>query len=93
MNERGRLFKKSEIAAGKNIVYCPACYQNYDKLFPIVEGSLRRDMFYSNCKTHYTLKCRLVAIHHLADQMIPIDLDKGEKVNYTKFHDVLAKIK
>ncbi len=32
-------------------------------------------------------------IHHLADQMIPIDLDDGVKVNYTKFQDVLAKIK
>ena len=32
-------------------------------------------------------------IHHLADQMIPIDLDDGVKVNYAKFKDVLAKIK
>lgn len=32
-------------------------------------------------------------IHHLADQMIPIDLDDGVKVNYSKFQDVLAKIK
>ncbi len=32
-------------------------------------------------------------IHHLADQMISIDLDDGVKVNYAKFEDVLAKIK
>ncbi len=32
-------------------------------------------------------------IHHLADQMIAIDLDDGVKVNYAKFSDVLAKIK
>jgi hypothetical protein len=32
-------------------------------------------------------------IHHLADQMIPIDLDDGVKVNYAKFQDVLAEIK
>ena len=32
-------------------------------------------------------------IHHLADQMIPIDLDDGVKVNYAKFQDILAKIK
>ena len=32
-------------------------------------------------------------IHHLADQMISIDLDEGVKVNYAKFQDVLAKIK
>lgn len=32
-------------------------------------------------------------IHHLADQMKPIDLDDGVKVNYDKFKDVLAKIK
>lgn len=32
-------------------------------------------------------------LHHLADQMIKIDLDDGVKVNYSKFQDVLAKIK
>ena len=32
-------------------------------------------------------------IHHLADQMISIDLDDGVKVNYEKFSDILEKIK
>ena len=32
-------------------------------------------------------------IHHLADQMIQLDLDDGVKVNYARFQDVLAKIK
>ncbi len=32
-------------------------------------------------------------IHHLADQMILIDLDDGVKKNYAIFQDVLAKIK
>ena len=32
-------------------------------------------------------------IHHLADQMISIDLDDGVKRNYEIFQDVLAKIK
>lgn len=32
-------------------------------------------------------------IHHLADQMIAIDLDDGVKYNYARFGDVLAKIK
>ena len=32
-------------------------------------------------------------LHHLADQMIKIDLDDGVKANYAKFQDVLAKIK
>ena len=32
-------------------------------------------------------------VHHLADQMITIDLDDGVKVNYAKFQDVLEKIK
>ena len=32
-------------------------------------------------------------LHHLADQMIAIDLDDGVKVNYAKFEDVLAKVK
>ena len=32
-------------------------------------------------------------IHHLADQMVAIDLDEGVKVNYAKFQEVLEKIK
>jgi type II restriction/modification system DNA methylase subunit YeeA len=32
-------------------------------------------------------------IHHLADQMIKMDLDDGVKHNYEIFKDVLAKIK
>ena len=32
-------------------------------------------------------------IHHLADQMIRIDLDDGIKQNYAVFQDVLAKVK
>ena len=32
-------------------------------------------------------------IHHLADQMIAIDLDDGVKHSYAIFKDVLAKIK
>ena len=32
-------------------------------------------------------------IHHLADQMISIDLDDGFKENYSRFQDVLAKVK
>ena len=32
-------------------------------------------------------------IHHLADQMIAIDLDDGVKVNYARFEEVLEKIK
>ena len=32
-------------------------------------------------------------LHHLADQMIALDLDDGVKVNYAKLQDVLAKIK
>lgn len=32
-------------------------------------------------------------VHHLADQMIDIDLDDGVRVNYAKFGDILGKIK
>jgi len=32
-------------------------------------------------------------IHHLADQMISIDLDDGVKINYAKFGEILAQIK
>ena len=40
-----------EIDAGKDIRYCPACFRNYHKLYPIIHGSLRRNCFCSNCKT------------------------------------------
>jgi type II restriction/modification system DNA methylase subunit YeeA len=32
-------------------------------------------------------------LHHLADQMISIDLDDGFKVNYSKVADVMAKVR
>ena len=32
-------------------------------------------------------------VHHLADQMIAIDLDDGVKHNYAIFQDILAPIK
>ena len=32
-------------------------------------------------------------VHHLADQNIEIDLDDGVKFNYSKFEDILAKLK
>ena len=37
--------------------------------------------------------CDHIKIHHLANQMISIDLDDGVKKNYAVFQDVLAKIK
>lgn len=54
MLESGLLVRKSEIAAGKNINYCPACYTNYKKLYPVVNGSMARDRFCSNCKMRYS---------------------------------------
>ena len=53
MLESGLLTRKSEVAAGKKIYYCPACYQKEGKLFPIVKGSMARNRFCSNCKAHY----------------------------------------
>lgn len=32
-------------------------------------------------------------VHHYADMMIPMDLDNGVKANYTKFEELLGKIK
>lgn len=52
--ESGVYVRPSEKANGKNIYYCPACYTKERKLYPIVPGSLARDKFCSNCKTHYT---------------------------------------
>lgn len=56
MLESGLLVRKSELAAGKNINYCPACFENYKKLFPIVKGGMARDRFCSNCKMRYSNK-------------------------------------
>ena len=52
-NERGLLFLKSEKAAGKNIVYCPTCYTKYHELYMVTPGSMRRDLFCTNCKAHF----------------------------------------
>lgn len=54
MLESGLLVRKSEIATGKNINYCPACYTNYKKLYPVVKGSMARDRFCANCKMRYS---------------------------------------
>lgn len=53
MLESGLLIRKSERAEGKSIPYCPACYQKDGKLYPLVKGSMARDLFCSNCKMHY----------------------------------------
>jgi hypothetical protein len=54
MMDKGWYIRKSEQTAGKNIRYCVACYQNTGKLYPITQGSMRRDFFCTNCKMHYT---------------------------------------
>ena len=54
MLESGLLVRKSEIAAGKIINYSPACYTNNKKLYPVVNGSMARDRFCSNCKMRYS---------------------------------------
>lgn len=53
--ENGLLICKSDAASGKVIYYCPACYQNHNKLYPVVKGSMAKDRFCSNCKMHYTI--------------------------------------
>lgn len=47
----GVYIRKSEKEAGKDIRYCPACFRNRHKLYPIVSGNLRRNRFCSNCNT------------------------------------------
>lgn len=54
--DTGLLVKKSEIEAGKKIYYCHACYQKTGKLFTVVQGSLARDKFCSNCRMHYSVR-------------------------------------
>ena len=63
-------------------------------------GFLRKDYLKNLKKKLTTLQAQDVAIrtyeekiHHLADQMISIDLNDGVKKNYAIFQDVLAKIK
>lgn len=54
--ETGLLIRKSDKAAGKRIYFCPACYQNYNKLYPIVRGSMARNFSCSNCHTAYHIR-------------------------------------
>lgn len=54
LTEGGYYIRKSEAAAGKDIRYCAACKQNFNKLSPLAKGSMARDMFCTNCKAHYT---------------------------------------
>ena len=56
MLETGLLIRKSDLAAGKKIYYCPACYQNYNKLYPIIRGSMARNNLCSNCHTAYSIR-------------------------------------
>ena len=58
-----------------------------DHTYPYI-ASLTRELF-----LFYEMWSYEERIHHLADQMIAIDLDDGVKVNYAKFQDVLARIK
>ena len=55
LDERGYYIKKSEKQAGKNIRYCAACYQNTGKLFPITQGSMRRDFFCTSSNQPFPL--------------------------------------
>lgn len=52
LTEAGYYIKRSEKSAGKDIRYCPACYQNTGNLYPYAKGSMARDMFCTNCKGH-----------------------------------------
>lgn len=52
-DDHGLLFKKSEKASGKNIIYCPICYTDTGKLYPIWPGSMPRDRFCTKCKTRF----------------------------------------
>ncbi len=36
LTEKGVYIRKSEKESGKNVIYCPACYNDYKKLYPIV---------------------------------------------------------
>ncbi len=36
LTEKGVYIRRSEKESGKNIIYCPACYNDYKKLYPIV---------------------------------------------------------
>lgn len=46
----GLYIRKSEKEAGIDSRYCAACFENHHKLYPIVQGNLRRNHFCSNCK-------------------------------------------
>lgn len=50
LTNKGWYIRKSERNEGKDVRYCAACFQNLHKLYPFTPGSMRRDMFCSNCK-------------------------------------------
>lgn len=52
-DDHGLLYKKTEKANGKNIVYCPTCYTDTGKLYQIRPGSMPRDRFCTKCKTRF----------------------------------------
>ena len=52
-DSHGLLYRKSEKEAGKDIVYCPTCYTKYHQLYMVTHGSMRRDLFCTNCKAHF----------------------------------------
>ena len=86
------------------LVFLGQIHQGLTQIYPVALHLIRQKSFHAiklllfpqgiiNRQTVLFFICREQKIHHLADQMIKIDLDDGVKVNYTKFQDVLAKIK
>ena len=62
--------------------------------YDLVFGGVANDKVFNTVELYFDeIRVYEEKIHHLADQMISIDLDDGVKKNYAIFQDVLAKIK
>lgn len=51
--ENGAYIFGSEWSEGERLFYCSACYRREHKLYPLTQGSMRRDLFCPNCKSRY----------------------------------------
>lgn len=53
LTDQGFFYRKSEVAVGRKVRYCAACYNNTGELHPITQGATRRDYFCTNCRMHF----------------------------------------
>ena len=51
--DQGLYYRKSELDAGRKVLYCAACYNNTRKLYPIAQSPIQHVICCPNCKALY----------------------------------------